>query len=353
MKVWIDLSNSPHPLLFRPLAERLEAWGHEVRVTARDNAQTVELAREHWPEVDVIGDTSPSGRAAKARSLLGRVRELAQWSRRERPDIALSHNSYAQICAARWTGVRAITAMDYEHQPANHLAFRLADLILLPTALRSVSLRRKGARSDRVRFYDGLKEEIYLGDFRPDPTVVAQTGVYRDPGTVLVVARTPPSAALYHRFENPLFTESLKVLASRSYVRCVVLTRRPEERDLIAGLGLANVVVPEAALPARSLMYCADLVIGAGGTMTREAALLGVPTLSLFAGKEAAVDTALERVGALKRIRRTEDLPIPGPRDHEPRHPDDLHARSETLIDEFLQPIVGAPAPARPVPVAA
>ena len=135
MRIWIDLSNSPHPLLFAPIARALEAAGAAVRVTARDNAQTVELARQRWCDVEVIGGPSPAGRGAKGASLGRRVRDLAAWARRERPDVALSHNSYAQLMAARLVGVKAVTAMDYEHQPANHLAFRLANSVLLSTGL--------------------------------------------------------------------------------------------------------------------------------------------------------------------------------------------------------------------------
>ena len=65
MKIWIDLSNSPHPLLFAPIARRLEQAGHEVLITARDNAQTLQLARERWPAVEVIGGDSPRGRLSK------------------------------------------------------------------------------------------------------------------------------------------------------------------------------------------------------------------------------------------------------------------------------------------------
>jgi len=78
MKVWIDLSNSPHPLLFEPIAGRLEEQGADVRITVRDNAQTVELARQRWPRAEVIGDPSPSGRAAKARAIAGRALSLAR-----------------------------------------------------------------------------------------------------------------------------------------------------------------------------------------------------------------------------------------------------------------------------------
>ena len=86
MKVWIDLSNSPHPLLFAPIVERLESLGHSVRITARDNAQTVELARQRWDDVEVIGGPSLGGPGREGgRDRSDRIRRLAAWARAERP----------------------------------------------------------------------------------------------------------------------------------------------------------------------------------------------------------------------------------------------------------------------------
>jgi hypothetical protein len=353
MKVWIDLSNSPHPLLFAPIVQRLESLGHPVRITARDNAQTVELASQRWDDVEVIGGPSRGGRAKKGGAMVDRIRRLASWARAEAPDVALSHNSYAQIVAARASGVHTVTAMDYEHQPANHLAFRLAHSVLLPEALESSGVRRQGATARKLRLYPGLKEEIYLGDFEPDRAVLAAAGVERGSDDVVVVARTPPSGALYHRSENPLFVEALRKVSGAPGARCVVLARRPDQREAIAALALPNVVVPERALDARSLMHSSDLILGAGGTMTREGALLGVPTLSLFAGRTPAVDRWLEERGALRRVSTADDLPPIRRRSTEPRDPAELRARSDRLVGEFVTAVLDAPRVARPATAAA
>jgi len=349
MRVWIDLSNSPHALLFAPISRRLERDGHEILVTARDNAQTVELARRSWERPVVVGGRTHAGRTAKAGAILKRVRDLTAWAREARPDVALSHNSYAQILAARRLGIRAVTAMDYEHQPANHLGFRLAGTVLLPEALRQAGVERQGAVPRKTRFYDGLKEEIYLGDFEPDRGVLEEAGVAPAPGDALVVARTPPSGALYHRAGNPLFGQVLSAIGERPDVCCVTLCRHPEQRRELAEMKLPNLTLPERAVDARSLLYAADLVIGAGGTMTREAALLGVPTVSIFAGRPAAVDRWLERRGLLRRLDSLEDLPPLRPRSEEPRDPAMLRVREEVLIGEFVHAVTGV-RPSPPVP---
>jgi|SRR5579862_8031765 len=336
MKVWIDLSNSPHSLLFAPISRRLEELGHTVVVTARDNAQTAELARQHWPDVEIIGVESPKGRFGKTRTLALRIERLRRFARRERPDVAVSHNSYAQIVAAKLAAVRAVTAMDYEFQPANHLAFRVAHRVLLPEALRGSGVERQGARPSKTCYYSGLKEEIYLGDFKPDPSIRMAVGMYEDDGRALVVLRTPPSRALYHRFRNELFETVLTTFGRRTNVVCVVLTRHAEQRTAVEALDLPSCVVPAHAVDARSLMYEADLVVGAGGTMTREAALLGTPTVSVFAGRVPAVDADLIRHGLLSRVVSAEECPMPRVGDTSRRPLEGLSQRGEELVSWFV-----------------
>lgn len=342
MRVWIDMANSPHPLLFAPVIRRLETDGHDVLITARDNAQTVPLTLERWPDARIFGVESPPSRAAKAVSLGRRITELRGWAARARPDVALSHNSYAQIVTARSLGVRVVTAMDFEHQPANHLAFRLAGTIVLPQALSIRLVRRQGARPRKVRHYPGLKEELYLADFEPDPGVEESIGVHRDRDTALVVARTPPSRATYHRFGNPLFEAALHRVCSEPHAVCVVLPRHTEQREALIRLGLERCVVPDRPIDTRSLMSRADLVLGAGGTMTREAALLGVPVYSLFAGRPAAVDDWLIRRGQLNRLDRVEELPplVPHGADRRSKLVA-LDGRSHAILETFIAATLG------------
>jgi uncharacterized protein len=341
MRVWIDCSNSPHPLLFAPVARRLEAEGHELLVTARDNAQTIELAMERWPRIEVIGGASPRRRASKVATLGERIVDLRRWATLVRPDVALSHNSYAQIVAARSLRIPAVTAMDFEHQPANHVAFRLAKTVLVPEVVPVDTIRRQGATAAKLVLYPGLKEELYIGDFEPDRAILPQVGVDPRP-RILAVARTPPTRALYHSSSNPLFEPALRTVCSQAGVVCVVLTRHPEQIAAIQDLALSNCLVSSAAIDSRSLVYAADVMIAAGGTMTREAALMGIPTWTMFGGTTPAVDVWLERQGVLKRLARPEQLADLSPREAEPRTPAELRVRARAVEDVFVQETLAA-----------
>jgi predicted glycosyltransferase len=338
VRVWIDMSNSPHPLLFAPVARMLEEDSHEVLVTARDNAQTVALTLERWPQAEVIGTPSPPGRARKGVVIAARVAALRRWAKRSRPDLAISHNSYAQVLAARSLGVETASAMDYEHQPVNHVAFRFANRVVLPRPFPTGRARHYGASPRKTIRYEGLKEEIYLGDFEPAPRVLEDLGIERQ-RRALIVARTPPSGAWYHRGRNALFERILDRLAAREDCVCVVLPRGAEDRRALAGR--RGLIVPKRAIDSRSLIHSADAFIGAGGTMTRESALLGVPTVSVYTARRPAVDVELADRGLLRFASSDAEVGEIGSWGGEPRPVDELRRRSREVAGSFTRGLLG------------
>src|SRR4051812_4144398 len=134
MRIWIDLANSPHVPFFVALAREFGRRGHTVEFTARRYAQTVELAESAGLKPSVVGGHGGGRLKRKAGNILGRAWSLARWARGRGFSLAVSHNSYSQVLAARALGLRAVTLMDYEHQPANHLAFRFASRVIVPEA---------------------------------------------------------------------------------------------------------------------------------------------------------------------------------------------------------------------------
>ncbi|MDT4954123.1 MAG: uncharacterized protein QOJ02_2261 [Acidobacteriota bacterium] len=309
MLLWIDLANSPHVAFFRALVPEFEKRGCKVEFTARDFAQTVELAEVAGLGANVIGAHGGRALAGKAGNLIGRAAALRRWARGRGIGLAVSHNSYAQVAAARSLGIESVTLMDYEHQPANHLAFRLASRVIVPRSFPEEALRRYGARAAKVRRYFGTKEDVYLADFVPDPRFAETLNSMNvKPVDVLVVVRPPARDALYHRFENELFDEMLAKLLAQEGVKIILLARTEEQRAAYEERESANLILPRAALDGANLVASADMVISAGGTMNREAAALGVPAVTIYTGRWAAIDEELVREGRLKRISTREDL---------------------------------------------
>ncbi len=309
VRVWIDLTNSPHVLVFRPLIRLLREQGHEVAITAREYAQTVDLLRLHGIEATVIGRHGGRSAVAKARAMATRLPALRRFARACRPDVALAHGSYDLTLAARSLRIPCTTSFDYEFAWLQHqLGCRAATRVLVPEAIPWERLRRYGLAPPKLVRYPGLKEEYYLADFRPDPAVLDQLGLDRD--RVVVVLRPPPDVSLYHRGGNPLFLRLLHVLGRRPDVHAVVLPRTEEQRAFVRSLRLPSFVVPDRAVDGHSLIAFADLVVSSGGTMNREAAALGVPVYTTFRGRMGAVDEALVRQGRLRILAHPEGLEL-------------------------------------------
>ena len=309
MRIWIDLANSPHVPFFRALIPEFIARGHQVEISARDFAQTVELAIKAGMMPHVIGGHGGGKLTGKAGNLIGRAAALGKWARDRGFDLAVSHNSYAQISAAVTLGIKTVTLMDYEHQPANHLAFRLASRVIVPRAFPAAELKKYGASARKVKRYEGMKEDVYLADFTPDPEFgesLRKLGIAEQ--DVLVVARPPAREALYHRFENELFDYLLSSLNSRNGVKILLLPRTDTQRTEYESRKLSNLIMPPYVLDGANLIAAADLVISAGGTMNREAAALGVPAASVYAGKWAAIDEELVGEGRLLRIGSSQEI---------------------------------------------
>jgi predicted glycosyltransferase len=226
--------------------------------------------------------------------------------------------------------------MDYEHQPANHLAFRLASRVIVPKAFPAPELKKYGASLRKVKRYDGLKEDVYLADFTPNPSF---NKTLRDLGVasedVLIVARPPASGALYHRFENELFDELLAHLNGQKGAKVILLPRTNAQRTEYEKKNLPNVIMPREALDGANLIAAADLVVSAGGTMNREAAALGVPAASIYAGKWAAIDEQLAREGRLQKLTSAnefESLPLQKKSGRGPRLNPETRAEVANLI---------------------
>src|SRR5213080_4980573 len=233
--VWFDFENTPHVLFLEPLIRALVAEGWDVRITAKPQAQTLELAEGRGFAVDAIGSGDFVGVARKVVGTFSRAAHLTAWAaRRGRPRLLVSTSRSASL-AARALGVRAIGMLDYEHAEQALLALS-CDSIWFPDVLRGVRLPRLSRRI--ARYYAGLKENLYL-DSWPVDRARERAKLGASNGDVLVVARPPADTAHYASgLSNRLWAQALTGLSARRAVRTLVMSRSPaQRRQLMEGLG--------------------------------------------------------------------------------------------------------------------
>ncbi len=330
LRIWIDMTNSPHVVIFRPLIARMIARGHEVTITARDFAQTIGLLERFNMPHTVIGAHGGAGRVGKARAMGSRTSSLVRFARRERFDVAIAHGSTDQPPAARAARTPQVTMFDYEFASTmHHWNGRFATRVLVPSAIPEWALWRYGIRAPKLVRYPGIKEEYYLADHVLDREVIPELGL--DQSKIIAVLRPPPEVTLYHRgLSSDVFTATLdRLIEAGPTVQTVVLPRTDRQREELVG---RPVIVPERPVDGPSLVATADFVVSAGGTMNREAVALGVPAYSPFAGRLGAVDQALIDQGRLHRLENAAQVVL----EKRDRRVPATHRDPEALIDMML-----------------
>ncbi len=300
MKIWFDADNGPHVLIMSPLAKEFQRRGHEVVFTARDRTSTCELLDLYGFTFRKVGGLYGSGMSGKIRGTLGRAVSLARAMKGTRPQVSFGHGSRALPIASRLLGVPTVTMYDYEWVDARLFNW-FCRSILLPDAVIQERCVEAGISIRKSVRYPGFKEELYLGAGDLDTSIPADLGL--DADGVHVLLRPPATTAHYHNPEAEVILDTiLKRLAKEPRVQLVYLPRTPDQHDLPARAGVAQVIIPDKVYDGPSLVASMDMVISGGGTMTREAAIFGVPSYSFFRGRSGMVDETLAAAGKLTLI---------------------------------------------------
>ncbi len=227
---------------------------------------------------------------------------------REKPDLALSHGSRSQILLCNLLRIPTVMVMDYEFAETPWLLQPRWEIV--PGVLLDANLQCK--HPERVRTYEGIKEDVYAPEFKPDPTLRQQLGL--DPDKIIVTVRPPANEAHYHNPESDVFfTEFMQQLVATPGTKAVLLPRNQNQeaqirKDFPQWFKDARVTVPKEAVDGLNLLWHSDLVVSGGGTMNREAAALGVPVYSIFRGKIGVLDRQLQKEGRLVMIEKIEDV---------------------------------------------
>jgi predicted glycosyltransferase len=307
VKIWIDLDNTPHVPFFIPIIRELERRGHEVVLTARDAFQVCDLAEEKGLRFLKVGRHYGKNPIMKITGLVLRSFQLLPFYLHQRPGLSLSHGARSQNLLSNLMGVPTVLIVDYEHArtaPLTHPRWTIVPDVLSPEGLPS--------NVSHIRYYQGIKEDVYAPEFKPASSLMEELGLRDD--EMIVTVRPPANEAHYYNPESDLlFHELMARICQTPGVRAVLMPRNAQQEQTLRAkypgwFEDARTVIPSRAVDGLDLLWIADFVVSGGGTMNREAAALGIPVYSIFRGKTGAVDLMLERQGRLSMIRDKDEV---------------------------------------------
>jgi len=315
-KIWIDITNSPHAILYNPIIKKMKNGGYDVIVTARDYAQTKGLLDMFNIKYHLIGDHKGKNKISKILGVIQRSWQLYKFARKQNFDASLSMSSQCAMIASKMLKIPHMTLYDYEYTAGHHIDFRLSDQILTPKGVDEKILKRYGAKIEKVTFYPGLKEQFYIHyylkeynkKYKVEEPIRKKLHIPKD--NILIVIRPEATVAHYQSNKNPLVFPLIEYLINYSKnLTIIVLPRTNEQKTDFLKRNYKNVIIPHKVINGIELMVTADIVISAGGTVNREAASIGVPTYTIFqGGKLGAVDQMLINDKRMVKIENVEDF---------------------------------------------
>jgi len=304
MRVWIDVLTPKQANLFSVLARRLEQRGHEFLITSRHYREVEGLLRVRGIDAAFIGRHGGPNLSAKLAESSRRITELAEYAAEKGPDLAVSLCSPEAARVAYGLGIPHFALCDSPHAEAVcRLSLPLSKRLFTPRAVPKSAWKRFGIGSSDIVQYNALDPAVWIRAYAPGAHPTDTLGL--DQVKPIVVLRTEEEYASY-LLQTGAVTQSIVARLvhplSELGAQIVVLPRYEQQVETLTRELTGYATVPAKVVDAVGLLSRASVFIGAGGTMTAEAALMGVPTISCYPADPTYVDRYLLRLGLAERV---------------------------------------------------
>jgi predicted glycosyltransferase len=290
MRVWYDACTGKHIRYGVAVAKKFRSLGHEVVLTTRKHPDTLALAEMLNEKVTVVGKYAPNSSYTRLLESIKRQLTLSKMFGKNPPDIAISHGSVELCRVAFGLNIPTISTADSPHATAaNKLALPLVNAIIISKAMPLKYYKQYGAQ--KIIQFDGVDETAWIKDYKP---------IQYDYEKPLIVVRQMETKASYAEKHIDITEEIAKKLTALGHVLFLPrYDRRPRK----------NLIVPKKPVDSTSLAAYADLVVSVGGTLAREAALQGTPSIVISVlGKLYANEYISKKGFPLFTVKPTEAL---------------------------------------------
>lgn len=295
MKIWIDFINTPQVSFFEPIIENLSSQGHTFILTCRDSSNTVQILKQKGWGFTVIGEKSEKGLFKKLTSFPNRIRKLVSFLKNKNIDAAAGQSSFYLPLASKILGIPSIYTNDNEHALGNIPGFIFANKIILPENYPLEKAWKQGASKKKTSLYPGVKEGIYLWEKGES---INKLRLESKPKTIFI--RPEPQTAQYYNGKTN-FLDNLLLDLKESY-KITLLVREKSQFEHYTESKFNGISVPEKPIDFNMIAKDCLIFVGAGGSMTREMALIGIPTISVYQGDLLSVDKFMIDIGSMLHI---------------------------------------------------
>ncbi len=278
MRIWYDACTGKHMRYGTAIARQLRKSGHEVIFTTREHPDTLPLAEILGEKPIVVGKYNPSTLSSRLEEGAERIIQFSKMFQKSQPDIAIAHQSVELCRTAFGLGIPIILTADTPHATAvNRLTIPFAHTVVASESLPESFLKKYCPQ--KIITFKGVDEVAWIKNFQP-----SKISAFKKP---LIVIRQMEAKAAYAQGKRDMvenIAEQLQALGNIQFIK------RYNEQENTFG-------VKEDFVDSASLVANADLVVSSGGTIAREAALQGVPSIAVSEMAKTYVNKYLAQKG--------------------------------------------------------
>jgi len=310
--IWIDILTPKQGNLFSVLSRRLMKHGYSLVLTTRLYREVNQLLEAHGLKASTIGRHGGARIEEKLSASAERVAKLARFVARRKPDVALSFSSPEAARVAFGLGIPHLCISDSPHAEAvSKLTIPLSERLFTPAVIPKKEWLVYGISAAKIVQYDALDPIVWLRNLRPDRRILVKDGIKSQ--RKLVTIRLEESSAAYllaRKRERSMNTVSAirEMLRKEIEADIVALPRYDYQAEILRREFKREVVIPKTLVNGPNLLSFSSVFIGGGGTMTTEAAMLGVPSISCFPDKPTIIEEFLVSLGLV--VRETDPVRI-------------------------------------------
>jgi len=279
MKIWYDACTGKHIRYGATLAKHFRRLGHEVALTTRTHPDTVALAKILDEKFIPIGKYDPKSLFTRLQESSKRTIELAKLFKNNIPDVAISHQSVDMCRVAFGLNIPIILTADTPYATAvNRLTIPLANTLVVSEAIPKHVFKNYGAQ--KIVQFKGVDEVAWIKGFKPSKSFKLEKP--------LIIVRQMETKASYALGKTDTTEMIARKLTSLGNVLFLTRYGKPKRTGL---------TIVKEFMDSASLVANADLVVTMGGTISREAALQGIPTIVISEFGKTYVNRYLSEKG--------------------------------------------------------
>jgi predicted glycosyltransferase len=338
LRLWVDLLTPKQVLFFGPLIDLLRSRGHEVLATGRHFREVDQLAELTGLKLVFVGERGGKEPASQLKASLNRMEKLLPLVEGFEPDASLSVASVD--CARISFGIRTrhVAVNDSPHSAvAARLSLPLSHHLLTPWLIPFDAWTRYGIGRRAITRYRALDPAAWLKRARRHESAVPALDS-REP---TIVVRLEESYAPYMIGTDRGWGERLLAVLVKEFKgsNIVVLYRYEDQLSRITSLYSKSCIFPRGVVDGVELLQKADLFVGLGGTMTTEAALLGVPAVSAFQGGLLYTESYLTAKGILRKSHNPQEIVRLGRQLLQRERREAISRKAKAVLDSMEDPV--------------